>query len=213
MTIRHLFNELNREVAWHPFLYELIRLANEHVQTQNPNKKFVIDQYNERLIKNLYLYTIGNNNCEWDLNKGIFLGGRIGCGKTTLMSAYCKLLGKMTGYLIQQLQAPTLYIQLQKYGMESFKKRPLFIDELGREQLEIYLDGARVRPIEDLVALRYEYGSLTFYTTNFKLSTLSKGYDEKGKKIGYGEYIGQRIADTSNIVVYPGDSRRDPTSK
>lgn len=209
MTIRDMFNGLNRNIDWNPFVKTLCSVANEHVQLQKPNKIFQLDDNNIDIIRNLYLYTIGHDKCQWNLDKGIFMGGKIGAGKTTLMKAYTKTLGMATGYNIECFQAPSLYIHLNKYGMESLKKRPIFIDELGREQLEIYLDGARVRPIEDLVAMRYEYGALTFFTSNFKLSTLGKGFDEKGKKIGYGEYCAERIADMCNIVVLPGGSRRD----
>ncbi|MGF2565373.1 hypothetical protein ACQUWZ_26070, partial [Ralstonia pseudosolanacearum] len=97
----------------------------------------------------------------------------------------------------------------QQDGIRSMRKCPLFIDELGREQLEIYVDGVRIRPIEDLIAMRYEYGACTFFTSNFKIETLSQGYDDKGKKIGYGEYIGERFREMCNIVVYPGRSRRN----
>lgn len=212
MTIRDMFNGLNRDISWHGFLNELCKYANQHIQRQKPDKQFMLDDYNIDVIRNMYLYTIGHDKCQWNLNKGIFMGGKIGAGKTTLMKAYTKVLGLATGYNIETFQAPTLYIHLNKYGMESLKKRPIFIDELGREQLEIYLDGARVRPIEDLVAMRYEYGALTFFTSNFKLSTLGKGFDEKGKKIGYGEYCAERIADMCNIIVLPGVSRRDKES-
>ena len=46
-------------------------------------------------------------------------------------------------------------------------------------------------------------------TSNFKLNTLSKGYNDKGELIGYGQYIGERIQEMTNIVEMPGDSRRE----
>ena len=88
-------------------------------------------------------------------------------------------------------------------------RRPLFIDELGREQLEINDFGNRIRPINDLMAARYETGARTFFTSNFRLETLSKGRSENGEIVGYGKYIGERIQEATNIVNLPGDSRRE----
>lgn len=208
MTIKDMFYDRSRRISWHNFAKVITDNATKFIQIKQPNKTFIFDDYNIDIIKNMYLYMIGHDKCQWNLDKGLFLGGKIGSGKTTLMKAFCDTLGIATGYYIEVLQAPLLFEYFNKNGINSLKKRPLMIDEVGREQLEIYLNGARVRPIEDLVALRYEYGALTFYTSNFKISTLSKGYDEKGKKIGYGEYIGDRLQETCNIVVLPGESRR-----
>ena len=88
-------------------------------------------------------------------------------------------------------------------------RRPLFIDELGREQLEINDFGNRIRPINDLMAARYETGARTFFTSNFKLETLSKGRSENGEIVGYGKYIGETLQEATNIVNLPGDSRRE----
>lgn len=209
MTIKDLFNGLNRNIDWYHFAHYLSQSATKLIQLKNPDRKFEFDDYNIDIIKNLYYYTIGSDKSKLDPNKGIFLGGKIGCGKTVLMKAYIDLLNTATGYYIETFSAPTLFEYYQKYGLVSLKLRPIMIDEVGREQLEIYVNGARIRPIEDLVALRYEYGALTFFTSNFKIETLSRGYDDKGKKIGYGEYIGDRIKDTCNIIVMPGKSRRE----
>lgn len=91
----------------------------------------------------------------------------------------------------------------------SLSRRPLFIDELGREQLEINDFGNRIRPVNDLMEARYEYGARTFFTSNFSLDTLSKGRNEKGEMVGYGKYVGERIQEMVNIITMPGGSRRE----
>ena len=91
----------------------------------------------------------------------------------------------------------------------SLSRRPLFIDELGREQLEINDFGNRIRPINDLMEARYESGVRTFFTSNFSLDSLSKGRNDKGEMIGYGRYVGERIQEMTNIVTMPGGSRRE----
>ena len=80
--------------------------------------------------------------------------------------------------------------------------QPLMIVECKRP--EVTLDQAVVDQ-----ALRYNNGARTFFTSNFKLSTLSRGRNEKGELIGYGQYIGERIQEMTNIVEMPGESRRE----
>ena len=196
------------KVRYEVYLQYLKYYAQQYMNQQGNYNQFVVDDNNERLIEDLFHWMNRSDAGRLDYNKGIFLCGKIGCGKTILMKAFLETLMAASGFYIQFFNAPFLYIHYQKFGMDSLKKCPIFIDELGREQLEIYVNGTRIRPIEDLVALRYDYGATTFYTSNFKIETLSQGYDDNGKKVGYGQYIGDRIRERNNIVVYPGNSRR-----
>lgn len=186
----------------------LLFYANQFMRQQGNYKPFVVDDFNKDIIKNLYYWMIRSSQGEYDFNKGIMLCGKIGCGKTLLMRAFLEVLMAASGYFIQSFQASLLHVHYQRFGIDSLQSCPIFIDELGREQLEIYVNGVRIRPIEDLVAMRYEFGPVTFYTSNFKIETLSQGYDENGKKIGYGAYIGDRIKEKTNIIIMPGGSRR-----
>lgn len=196
------------------FSYEWFEMAlkyycNWHMKIANNEKPYVIDQYNTAIIQNMYYWLQRDERCQWSYNKGLYLCGTIGCGKTILMKGFLEVVKFVSGYYIPFFHSATLYNQIVKFGIESMKKNPIYIDELGREQLEVYINGARVRPIEDLMAIRYEYGACTFFTTNFKLETLSRGFDDKGKKVGYGQYIGDRIKEMCNIIVMPGPDRRN----
>lgn len=201
-------NRSGKKVQYDVFISWLKYYGDAYIKRQGGLTYFEIDQYNKEIIDNLFYWLNDSNEGQYDPNKGIYMCGKIGCGKTILMKAFLSVLMKKSNYYINFFQAPQLYTTFQRFGMDSLKLCPIFIDELGREQLEIYVNGARVRPIEDLVALRYEFGSMSFYTSNFKLETLSKGYDENGRKIGYGEYIGDRLREMNNIIIMPGDSRR-----
>ena len=170
---------------------------------------FVVDEFNRAIIYQMWLYIVGSKECKWNIHKGIYIGGKVGCGKTLLMQSFCEILHFISGRTVEMIPATLLYQRIIEQGIDSLSKRPLFIDELGREQLEMNAFGNKMRPIADLMALRYNNGARTFFTSNFKLSTLSRGRNEKGELIGYGQYIGERIQEMTNIVEMPGESRRE----
>jgi len=76
-------------------------------------------------------------------------------------------------------------------------KRPLFIDDLGKESLEANNFGTKIQPIADLISLRYDLGSMTFVTTNYKMETLTKFY---------GITTTDRFKEMFNIMELGGES-------
>ena len=170
---------------------------------------FVVDEFNRAIIYQMWLYIVGSKECKWNIHKGIYIGGKVGCGKTLLMQSFCEILHFISGRTVEMIPATLLYQRIIEQGIDSLSKRPLFIDELGREQLEMNAFGNKMRPIADLMALRYNNGARTFFTSNFKIETLSKGRNDKGELVGYGKYIGERIQEMTNIIELPGESRRE----
>ena len=171
-------------------------------------RPFRVDMSNKDILVQMYLYIIAHPNCAWDVNKGLYLGGKVGCGKTIIMRIFISLLAEITGYYIEMVNARQLGNLICKNGIEHYAKRPLFIDDLGRENLEESFYGRVMRPVEELISYRYDYGARTFYTSNFKPETLGQGYDDKGRKVGYGNYILDRMKETVNFAVLKGESRR-----
>lgn len=173
------------------------------------HRPYLVDDNNRDIILQMWHYVTGSPECRWNVHKGIYLQGAVGCGKTTLMLALTEVLQVVTGLAIRTVNAKQLYKQIQQEGIRSLANKPLLIDELGREALEVNDFGNKMRPFAELMELRYESGARTFFTSNFRLETLSRGFNEQGEAIGYGKYIGERIQETTNIVTMPGSSRRE----
>ena len=47
--------------------------------------RFVVDDDNREVITQMWLYAAGSKDCKWNIHKGIYLGGKVGCGKTLLV--------------------------------------------------------------------------------------------------------------------------------
>ena len=53
-------------------------------------RSFVVDGDNQDVVNQMWLYATGSDKCKWDINKGIYMGGKVGCGKTILMHSSVK---------------------------------------------------------------------------------------------------------------------------
>lgn len=212
----HKYWEASNElVLWHNaalskynFWKLLQAYANRFMAERGCFHPFVVDDGNREIILQMYLYIIGSKECKWNINKGIYMAGKVGCGKTILMHSFCEILHFVSGMTVEMIPAPELCDKIASKGFERYASRPLFIDELGREKYEMNAFGNKIYPIKELIAIRYNKGARTFFTSNFKISTLSKWRSDNGEIIGYGSDIGDRIREMTTIVEMPGESRR-----
>lgn len=190
------------------FVNMITSAAGSVMRQRGTFSEFVCDDNNSEIITNLYYYFIGDQeSCTWNVDKGIYMYGKIGCGKTLLMSAFLKVVAGICRIITTTIHAKQIYERIQKKGIESMVMCPLFIDELGRESLEINEFGNKIRPIQDLFAMRYESGARTFCTSNFSTEQL-EGKKVDGVLKGYGRYVRTRMEEMMNIVKLPGDNRR-----
>ncbi|WP_319589434.1 hypothetical protein [uncultured Draconibacterium sp.] len=195
-----------------PFVYpefqNLIKVFGNTCLTQrNQDRNFVIDKFNEPVIKQLYLYVTGNSSFTGDLAKGLLLQGKYGCGKTVLLETYSMLHNHIVRKLnlnypvLRFVKSVQLQEQIKEQSMEMFVKRPLIIDEFGRESKTVMDYGNISRPISELLSLRSDVGTITHATSNFTFKTLSS--DEF-----YGGMIGDRLKTMFNFITMKGESRR-----
>ena len=174
---------------------------------RNQDKNFVIDDNNEPIIKQLYYFATSNPSFVGDLNKGILLQGKYGSGKTILLETYSLLHNhivrkfSLNYSLLLFIKSLELQEQIRKQSVNIFVRKPLIIDEFGRESKTVQDFGNITRPISELLSLRSDAGTLTHGTTNFILNTLSS--DEF-----YGGMIGDRLRTMFNVITLRGESRR-----
>ena len=169
---------------------------------------FVIDESNEPVISQIYLYMKMDERFNGDLQKGIMLVGKYGSGKTLIMQAMAELHNTLVHTL--QLQRPLLkFVKSselldsvkEKTGDKLFSRIPLVIDEFGREPKQVMDYGNLKSPIIELLCERYDNGTLTHGTSNFTLETLSSDNQ-------YGKMTGDRIKSMINFIELKGESRR-----
>lgn len=177
------------------------------LHNRNQAKDFVIDKNNEPMIEQLYCYMTNSSSFCGDLSKGIMLQGKYGCGKTILLETYSLLHNHVAKrfFLNQPLftfiKAVELQEQIVKQSAGAFARRPLIIDEFGRESKTVQDYGNVSRPISELLSLRSDVGVVTHGTTNFTFATLVS--DEF-----YGGMIGDRLKVMLNFITLNGESRR-----
>ena len=174
---------------------------------RNQAKTFVIDKNNEPMIEQLYCYITNDSAFSGDLNKGIMLQGKYGCGKTILMETYSLLHNHISRrFLLNQplftfIKSVELQELIVKQSASVYARRPLIIDEFGRESKTVQDYGNVSRPISELLSLRSDIGVVTHGTTNFTFATLSSNEF-------YGGMIGDRLKVMFNFITLNGESRR-----
>lgn len=171
------------------------------------SKDFILDKYNEPVIKQLYFYLMNDPSFVGNLDRGILLQGKYGCGKTVLLETYSLLHNHIVSKfsinhpLLLFIKSVELQNQIILQSTNTFVRRPLIIDEFGRESKTVQNFGNVSRPISELLSLRSDVGAITHGTTNFTLTTLSS--DDF-----YGGMIGDRLKVMFNFITLKGESRR-----
>lgn len=170
-------------------------------------REFVIDKNNEGIIEQLFWYVTNDSSFFGNLDKGIMLQGKYGCGKSVILETYSMLHNRIVMYyslklpLLTFIQSIELQEHIVKQSIKTFSQRPLIIDEFGRESKTVQDFGNTLRPITELLSIRADTGALTHGTTNFTLDTLSSAEF-------YGGMIGDRLKMMFNFIPVPGESRR-----
>lgn len=192
---RRVSLKLDNETFKSIFLLE----AKKEMLKRAVNKDFEIDSENAKLINQLFYYITADEKFDGDLNKGVLIMGSVGAGKTLILTIFCNIIENLAGKVITRTHAKRAYEMIKEKPKGYYDKRPVFIDDLGREQKEITDYGTKEQPLIDLFSIRYDNGALTFATTNFNIDSLSEFY---------GEAIADRFKEMFNFIIIKSKSRR-----
>lgn len=201
-NVRYSFN-----VDFEEFNEIIKQFSKQVIERRNEKNTYIATNEDVRIIRLFHDWLICNEQ-NINPNKGILLTGAYGCGKTILLESFYrfyKLLAenRVKGfYLPIYTTAIDLVNRVNLNGITlNLINEPLFIDDLGREPIEVKNYGNNNSPIIELFLKRYEAGSFTFATSNFKFATLIT--NEK-----YGLMVGDRMTSMFTWVEKKGDSRR-----
>ena len=159
--------------------------------------EFIVDSDNKNQINQLYYYLVGSDQFVGNLNRGVLMMGAIGNGKTVLIESFIEVVNLTTNKRILSIHSKDIARIITENEIGYLNKRPLFVDDIAKEQETIKNYGTTVHPFEDVVNERYKNFGLTFGTSNYKFTDMP-----------YDRHTIDRMRQMFNVVILPGKSRR-----
>ena len=167
-------------------------------------KNLLISKETDLLIENLIKYIHGEDS-QFDKCKGLFLTGKTGTGKTTIIETIAEYMkiddvrynfkGKILSFIPKNFPSRTIMNDFAMNGFDAIGKYEVIniisIDDLGAEQNIAQHYGNKVNVIEQVIEERYRRGLITHYTSNLPIEAIQERY---------GDRVHSRIYQTSNIV-------------
>lgn len=182
------------------------QLFKQVVYTVCPN--FEVDSSNKEILNELFFYVHGEGKL--DPNKGIWLYGDVGTGKSTLM----KILGEYQRIYdkgFKCVNCAMLAAQFSTHGIAALNEStwnegaygslPVerAFDELGRETIPAKYFGNELNIMQHVIQIRYDLKLKTHVTTNIDPGIIEKMY---------GTHIHDRCFEIFNFIEMKGESRR-----
>ena len=146
---------------------------------------FTIDDFNRETLNLMFYYAIRTHTELINPTIGVILTGKFGCGKSIMMSAFCKVLNDLVliDSKIEEIHAIALSEMIKAEGILPWAKKPLLIQDMGMEEPIVNHYGNKFNPI----------------STNQKWSSLEDHYSA---------YVGTRAKEHVNFIHLKGESRR-----
>ncbi len=163
-------------ITYEQFIELFLIQANTYLRRRNETHDFVIDKSNENLIKDLFFYFSGDPRFNGHHYKGILLIGSYGVGKSLILMSCCSICTHLTPKNITIMHSLNLSQQINEKGFDFFVQRPMLIDDLGKEAINMKVFGTEIRPVVELLTHRYEMGTWTLATSNNNLESLANFY-------------------------------------
>lgn len=178
------------------------------------SRKMQVDDCNRNIITELIKYTIADPSCSWNLQKGIFLFGPVGTGKTFLMQAMSAMIEVMSISSLQFRITSTIEMAEKVRNINTNPDKntePLSryyagnwcFDDIGQEPFSILVYGDTRPILEPVITRRYTNSTIghciTHATSNLSPDDLESHY---------GTRLADRFKEMFNFVFLDGETRR-----
>ena len=163
---------------------------------------FETDDDNRDILNLMFCYTAQQLTETMNPYNGVMLNGAYGCGKSIMMSAFCRVLNDLrmsADEQIEEIYSMDLAEYIKLKGSGKYMRKPLLIQDLGKENNFINAFGTKINPIGELLAIRAEYGALTYASSNFNRKSLEDRYET---------YVIDRFYAMTTVLRLPGKNRR-----
>jgi len=190
------------KLTFDEFSQKFIEAGNQILAKRPSGNSFKVIKEHIPFIRELYLYAICDRHSKLALNKGICLAGSFGIGKTVILQTITELFNYAEySKNVRSINAKEYVTEINqdKSIVDFYKKRPLFIDDIGQETTSVNSYGTIIEPIRELISTRYDNGAFTLATTNFKYDSLKKLY---------GQHIVDRFYEMVTVVNLMGENLR-----
>jgi hypothetical protein len=179
---------------------ELLNLFFRDKYKEIYGKEFELDQDNTaQYVQCLYYFSL-NPKFKGDLNKGLFMMGDYGVGKTSMIKCFAECL-KQVGRSFSVESFMDLDDDFEKFGYSCFDKHRVqsvrMYDDLGKESLKVNSMGSSESTALKVLEFRHrlfvEYGIKTIVTTNLN----ANGIIER-----YTDFIYGRVKESYNVLFF-----------
>ena len=166
--------------------------------TKHFEPNFKLTASNKVLLKKLLEYFTGMDSCEYDLNKGLFIFGNTGAGKSLLFEKVFKkytseiiCVNSFHTYTFRELSnnykvhgdSALNELKEQKKGYRKASASPVYLDDFGAGEFMIKNFGNEINLIDTIIDIRYrifnKFGKLTHATTNITPAEFEKLCDAR----------------------------------
>lgn len=197
MEIQKIYSELknsNPKLQRISYDYDLIEAKFFwHAIAQSLFEKVFIEKNTSIIWTEILRYLMGDEESKISLNKGLYIYGPTGTGKTSTFdiiteflkhTKVCYLIGTdVKLFRFTKVSSKQIVTEFATSGHEGLKKyievRNLLIDDLGSEISTVKYYGTQVNVIEEIIEERYRKIGFTHITSNLLMSDLELTYGSR----------------------------------